>query len=79
MHEIAAYGEEHRNRQDKFDIVLEGITPGDDPSESGEIMQPYPEAGATRRIEVVWDYFYKYPGEVELLRERILRGPPKLD
>ncbi len=79
VREIAAYGKEHRNTRGKFDIVLEGITPGDDPSAGGEIVQPYAEAGATWWIEAVWDYFYKYPGEVEPLRERILRGPPELD
>ena len=37
VREIAAYGEEHRNTRGKFDIVLEGITPGDDPSAGGGI------------------------------------------
>ncbi len=53
VREIAAYGEEHRNTRGKFDIVLEGITPGDDTLAGGEILQPYSEAGATWRIEAV--------------------------
>ena len=78
VREIAGYREEHRDTPDKFDIVLEGITSGDDPLAGGETLQPYAEAGATWWIEAVWHYFYKYPDEVEPLRERILQGPPEL-
>lgn len=55
-----------------FDIVIEGITPGDDQDKAAEILVPLSEAGATWWIESMWDV----PGGMKAVRKRIRQGPP---
>jgi alkanesulfonate monooxygenase SsuD/methylene tetrahydromethanopterin reductase-like flavin-dependent oxidoreductase (luciferase family) len=61
----------------RYDIVIEGDAPGEDPARAAEIIGPYVEAGATWWLEALWKTFYRYPGEIEILRKRIRQGPPR--
>jgi alkanesulfonate monooxygenase SsuD/methylene tetrahydromethanopterin reductase-like flavin-dependent oxidoreductase (luciferase family) len=55
-----------------FDVVVDGITPADDPRAAGAITRPVAEAGATWWVEADWS-----GGGVEALRARIAAGPPR--
>jgi alkanesulfonate monooxygenase SsuD/methylene tetrahydromethanopterin reductase-like flavin-dependent oxidoreductase (luciferase family) len=59
-----------------FDIVVEGVTPGDDPQAAAEILRPWQEAGATWWIEALWSAG-EQENAVERIRERIRQGPPR--
>ncbi len=72
---IRDYVEENRARDGTFDIVWEGVTPGDDAERAAETVRPFAEAGATWWIESMWEP----PNEPEDLRRRIEAGPPGVD
>lgn len=71
---MKAYVEERRTLTAPFDIVMEGVTPADDPARAAEIVRPFAEAGATWWIESPWTP----PNEPDDLRARIRQGPPRL-
>jgi hypothetical protein len=70
LREIKAFVERERE-PGPFDIVVEGITPGDDLERAREQLLPLAEAGATWWIESMWDV----PGGLEAQRRRIRQGP----
>ena len=74
IREMRAYVEEHRKDNAPYDIVWEGVTPGDDPERASETVRPFAEAGVTWWIESMW----APPNDPETLRERIRQGPPRL-
>lgn len=55
-----------------YDIVVEDVTPGDDPVAAADIVAPYAEAGATWWIESPWDY----GDDHERVLARLRAGPP---
>jgi alkanesulfonate monooxygenase SsuD/methylene tetrahydromethanopterin reductase-like flavin-dependent oxidoreductase (luciferase family) len=60
-----------------YDIVVEGVTPGDDRAAAAAAVRPWAEAGATWWIEALWGA----PGEtpdLERVHRRIQQGPPDL-
>lgn len=61
----------------RYDIIVEGKTPGKDPKEDYRIVAPYAESGATWWIESLWGAMDK-PDGPERVRGRILAGPPKV-
>ncbi len=65
--------EAHRSETTPFEVVMEGITPGDDPRRASEIIRPWQEAGATWWIESRWED----PDHVVLTRLR--QGPPRTE
>jgi hypothetical protein len=65
---------EHRSRETPFEVVLEGVSPGNDPAWEASILQPLADAGATWWIESRWEP----PNDVATLRERIRQGPPRV-
>ena len=69
---IKEYVEENRESEGAFDIVWEGVTPGDDPEGAARVVRPFSEAGITWWIESRWSP----PNEPDDLRERIKQGPP---
>src|SRR5687768_16632778 len=69
---IRAFVEEQRAATTPFDIVIEGITPGDDPAQGASQLRPFAEAGVTWWIESMWDV----PGGQKAVRKRIKQGPP---
>ncbi len=59
-------------RERPFEIVVDGVTPADDPSRAAAIAQAHEAAGATWWIEADWEAV-----TVEALRARIAAGPPR--
>jgi alkanesulfonate monooxygenase SsuD/methylene tetrahydromethanopterin reductase-like flavin-dependent oxidoreductase (luciferase family) len=72
---MRAYVEENKEADGTFDIVWEGVTPGDDPERTVSMLRPLAEAGATWWIESPWSP----PNEPEDLRRRIGQGPPRIE
>ncbi len=66
---------ENKGADDTFDIVWEGMTPGDDPERAASVVRPFAEAGATWWIESSW----LPPNKLEDLRRRIGQGPPRIE
>lgn len=74
---LKSFIEEERGgngRTGPFDIVVEGLTPGDNPDNAAEVLGPLSEAGATWWIESMW----AAPGGMEAVLERIRQGPPQV-
>jgi alkanesulfonate monooxygenase SsuD/methylene tetrahydromethanopterin reductase-like flavin-dependent oxidoreductase (luciferase family) len=69
------YVEENREAAGDYDIVWEGMTPGDDPARAAETVRPYAEAGVTWWIESMWTP----PNGPDDLRRRIEAGPPRVE
>ena len=59
-----------------WDIVVEGHTPGDDPSAARATVQAFADAGATWFIEALWDSMDD-PHGVEAVFTRARQGPPR--
>ncbi len=62
----------HRADGLRGELVLEGVSPGDDPDWVTSHLKPLADAGATWWIESRWEA----PNDVETLRARIRQGPP---
>ncbi len=82
-----AYLREQRaltGRADPFDLVYSGHpTPGDDPAQAAEIVARYAETGVTWWLEMIAPWrggvgWQDPDWPVELMRERILQGPPRM-
>jgi alkanesulfonate monooxygenase SsuD/methylene tetrahydromethanopterin reductase-like flavin-dependent oxidoreductase (luciferase family) len=70
--EIVDYTRSIRESEAPLDVIVEGLTPGDDPERDGEMVEPYRLAGLTWWIEKLgW-----FRGSLELMRARIEAGPP---
>jgi hypothetical protein len=69
--EINAYIQENRSKQEPFDIIVEGKSPGDESNESESIIKPFIEAGATWWIESDWT-----TKDLKSLFKRVKQGPP---
>lgn len=69
------YVEENKEMDGTFDIVWEGVTPGDDLEWAASMVRPFAEAGATWWIESPWSP----PNEPEDLRHRVGQGPPRIE
>ena len=67
----------NRTETTPFDIVMEGETPGDDPTQAAAIVRKWADAGATWWIESRWQVPRDAEG-LKVVRERILQGPPRL-
>ena len=70
--EIAA----QRGDEAPYDIIMEGVTPGDDAGKAREVVQPWAEAGVTWWLEAMWEA-NNQPGGLDAVRQRILQGPPR--
>jgi len=64
-----------RTTSTPFDVIVEGETPGDDPTESAEILQPWRNAGATWWLEAMWSA--EGPAGHDRVRARLRQGPPR--
>ena len=71
---MKAYVTGHRDGTAPFDLVWEGVTPGEDPDQAAQIVRPFAEAGITWWMEAMWSP----PNEPDDLRARIKRGPPPI-
>ncbi|GAG68932.1 MAG: LLM class flavin-dependent oxidoreductase [Promethearchaeota archaeon] len=72
VREISAYVEGIRPSSTPFDIIIEGITPGDNTEAALSIVRPFAEAGATWWIESDW-----VNPNLDSILERVKLGPPK--
>ena len=72
MREIVAYVTERRSREEPFDIVVSGLSPGEDPAREKELVATYREIGVTWWIAPGWS------DSVGECRRRIAKGPPRL-
>ena len=70
---MRSYVEANRTLETPFDIVMEGVTPGDEAARAAEIVRPWSEAGATWWLESMWS-----EPEIEAVRERTRLGPPRV-
>ncbi|HMQ30304.1 MAG TPA: LLM class flavin-dependent oxidoreductase [Chloroflexaceae bacterium] len=66
-----AYARERRGGEEPYDIVVEGVTPGDDPAAARAVLAPWAEAGATWWLESMWT-----APDAEAVRRRVEAGPP---
>ncbi len=57
-----------------FEIIVDGVTPSDDPAAAAAIVRAHEEAGATWWIEADWA-----DTSEGRLRDRIDAGPPRID
>ena len=71
IREMQAYIDAHRPAGTPFDLVMEGVTPGDDPQRAADLVRPFAEAGATWWIEAMWE-----AAGLDAIRQRIRQGPP---
>lgn len=55
-----------------YEVVVDGVTPGDDPAAAASITRAVAEAGATWWIESDWEH-----ADLDTLRARIAAGPPR--
>jgi alkanesulfonate monooxygenase SsuD/methylene tetrahydromethanopterin reductase-like flavin-dependent oxidoreductase (luciferase family) len=70
-----------RTTSQPLDVVMMGVTPGDDPARAAEIVAPYAAAGATWWEEWINSLRFE-PGDsrpaLDAMRERIRQGPPRI-
>ena len=49
-----------------------------EPAQAADIVRPYAGSGATWWVEAIWKFFYSAPGDVDVVRQRIRQGPPRI-
>ena len=70
---IAEFAARERGATDgRFDIVVQGSTPADDPRAAAAAVRPYLDTGATWWVDADWDR-----PTVESVRRRAEAGPPE--
>ena len=74
LKEIRTWMDDHRSNDRPYDVILEGVSPGNHPAWTEETLRPLAEAGATWWIESRWEA----PNDVETLIARVRQGPPRL-
>jgi len=71
--DIARYAATNRSDPARYDIIMQGETPGDEPARAASITRAYAEAGATWWLESMWTN----SGGSDAVRRRIRQGPPR--
>ena len=74
IRDLVRYVKDNRSESSPFDIIIEGVTPFEQPDEWVHTVGPLAEAGATWWIESMWDV----PGGMDAVRRRIHQGPPRV-
>lgn len=59
-----------------FDVIVENLTPEQDPAGAADYTRELAAAGATWFLEAAWMYMYETPGRPDAIRRRIRKGPP---
>lgn len=77
IRELAAWLAANSPDGRRYDIVVEGETPGADPAAAADLVRPQAEAGATWWMETRWMAPRDASGQA-IFRERVLAGPPRL-
>ncbi|MFL5735284.1 MAG: LLM class flavin-dependent oxidoreductase, partial [Chloroflexia bacterium] len=79
LRDLLSYIKGYRESDGPFEVVCSGVTRGDDPTEDASIITPLAEAGATWWVEnTIPERFVSGKSAVEQMRERIVKGPPRL-
>jgi alkanesulfonate monooxygenase SsuD/methylene tetrahydromethanopterin reductase-like flavin-dependent oxidoreductase (luciferase family) len=73
--DVAAYIKTQNNVDSHFDIVHLGFTHGEDELNDAEIVSQYAQAGVTWWLENI----NPTRGSIDRMRQRILKGPPKIE
>lgn len=76
---MAAYVAERRTLTTPFDIIVEGVTPGDDKEAAVAKVQPWIEAGATWWLDAMWELAGaedEAAAQAAILK-RVQQGPPR--
>jgi probable F420-dependent oxidoreductase len=80
LKECVDYVYEQRTGGEPFDVVYASDSPGDRPDEAAELVGRFRDLGVTWWLESIAPYRFKGevddPWDFELLRERVLQGPP---
>jgi hypothetical protein len=71
---MKAFIDAERASGSRFDIVMEGETPGDKPDEAAAITREWSHAGVTWWLEASWD-----EKDLEKVRARLQQGPPSYE
>jgi alkanesulfonate monooxygenase SsuD/methylene tetrahydromethanopterin reductase-like flavin-dependent oxidoreductase (luciferase family) len=78
---IAGYIARHRTSPNRFEIVVAGETPGDDPARGAQIVAAYADARMTWWLENIhpWRFGWQWKGPwpVAEMEARIGQGPPR--
>jgi alkanesulfonate monooxygenase SsuD/methylene tetrahydromethanopterin reductase-like flavin-dependent oxidoreductase (luciferase family) len=83
--DLLTYIQQYRTTDAPLDAVNFGATPGENPTQAAELVQPYADAGVTWWLESVdpWRFGWSWevpwaPEATLLMRERVKQGPPQL-
>jgi alkanesulfonate monooxygenase SsuD/methylene tetrahydromethanopterin reductase-like flavin-dependent oxidoreductase (luciferase family) len=74
---VSAWLAENSAEGKRFDIVVEGETPADEPNVAASMVRPQAEAGATWWMETRWMAPRNEQG-LAIFRDRVRAGPPRL-
>jgi hypothetical protein len=78
IRELKTFISTHRTSTTPFDIIVEGVTPGDDLARAKEIIELWEDAGATWWIEALWEAPRDAEGQ-KMVQHRLRQGPPIVD
>jgi alkanesulfonate monooxygenase SsuD/methylene tetrahydromethanopterin reductase-like flavin-dependent oxidoreductase (luciferase family) len=71
LREAIQYTWSHREGEGRFDVVMEGVTPGEDPGKGAEVVAAFAEVGLTWWVEKLgW-----FRGPAAEMERRIDQGP----
>lgn len=74
LSEMVSWVKGNRTDPSPYDVIVEGVTPGDDPVKASDMVRVQADAGATWWIEANWE-----AGDaIEKVFERVRRGPPSI-
>ena len=73
LRDIRSYIEQHRQSQLPFDLVIMGVTPGNDLKAGRKRMAGYAGTGLTWWLESL----YRWRNSIDAMRQRIRQGPPR--
>lgn len=75
---MRAYADANRTQATPYDIIIEGVSPGDRPEEAAAITREWSAAGGTWWIESMWDSLNEPDGPARV-RQRLEQGPPRFE
>ena len=76
--EIRNYAQRERDSDAPFDIVLEANSSPSRPDQAAETLAKYEEQGATWYLEGIFSWLFLPPHDVDRMRDRIRKGPPRV-
>ena len=74
---IRDFARRERDSDAPFDIVLEGNTSGSNSEQAAETLAKYEENGATWYLEGIFSWLFLPPHDINRMRDRIRKGPPR--